>query len=796
MFANYLKSALRNLSRYKTYSAINIFGLAFGLTAVLLLSLHVFDEFTFDRYHSKSDNIYRLLLDFTQPGQATQTVDSVTGALAPAMAAQLVEVEAYAQLFALGRADVTYQQNEFYEPFLAADPRLFEMFDFEFIQGDPVSSLAGPDSVVITEDAAARFFGNEDPMGKVLESLRGNFQVTAVVADFPPNSHLQFDVFFSAPGFFAEKATEWDDFDAVSYLLLNPNTDLEALEARIAELVQANVPAPFNDMMSIRLQALTDIHFGSAGIQSNVSGNSGQVNTVLTLAAIAFFILFIACINYINLATARAMSRAGEIGVRKVIGAQRRQLLLQFLSESIILTLIAFAVALFATWLLLPLFNGFTGKSLSLGSMLAPSLSSSIVLFAIVVGIAAGAYPAVYLANTRILAALQGKEKASRASLNLRKGLVVAQFCLSVILLVATFVAIRQMDFISARSLGFDPENIVVMDINSGASRGNFQAIKNELLSSPGVESVSVTSRVPGEWKNIVQLGAVAAGQDASEAIRSSFMGVDQDFFATFGVDLVAGRNYSGAESDANNVIINQQLARMLNWDDPVGQQLQLVLPQGDIYPLTVIGVAADYHFRSLHEPIGPLVLGAWNNPIQAIDYFSAKISGENMPATLVDLENAQGLYDPDTPFEFHFLEEQIAIFYESDELTTALFGIAAAIAVLIACLGLYGLSTFATLQRSKEIGIRKILGATVAQIITLLSLDFIKLILLANLIAWPVVFYLMNLWLNSFAYHTAMSLVSFLLAALLLVIVTFFTVSGHAFRVAMANPVDSIRYE
>ncbi len=659
-----------------------------------------------------------------------------------------------------------------------------------------VWALSDPGSVVITEDAATRFFGSDDPMGKVLESLRGDFRVTGVIEDFPANSHLQFDVFFSAPDFLAQKATERDEFDAVSYLLINRNADLAELEQRIPELIQANVPEQFHDLIGIRLQALPDIHFGSSEVRSSVSGNGGQFNTVVILAAIAFFILFIACINYINLATARAVSRAGEIGVRKVIGAQRRQLVLQFLSESITLTLIAFIVALVATWVLLPPFNGFAGKSLTLVGLLDPSLSFGIVASAVVVGITAGTYPAFYLANTKILAALRGKEKASRASLNLRKSLVVVQFFLSTILLVATFVAIRQMDFINERSLGFDPENIVVVDINSGASRGGYQSIKNEFLSDPNVLSVSVTSRVPGEWKNIVQVNALLPGQDISQAIRSSFMGIDQDFFETFGVELLAGRNYSGGDADVANVIINQRLARMLEWDEPLGQQLQLITLNGSTELLTVIGVAEDYHFRSLHEPIGPLILGAWNNPIQTIDYFSVKIRGTDVASAIEHLESAQGRYDPDTPFEYHFLQDQITIFYESDRLTTALFGIAAGIAVLIACLGLYGLSTFATLQRSKEIGIRKILGATVSQIITLLSVDFIKLILLANLIAWPVVFYLMNLWLSSFAYHAAMGLTSFLLVALFLVIVTFFTVSGHAVRVALANPVERIRYE
>ncbi len=796
MFANYLKTCLRNLRRYKTYSSINVLGLSLGLCAALLLSLYLYDEFTFDRYHDKSDRTYRLLLEFTEPGQATRTFDTVTGGLAPALQSELVGVDEITQLYMLGRTDLTYEENEYYEPFLVADASLFEVFDFRFLRGDPLSALQTPGGAVITEQTARRYFGNEDPIGKVLESQRGDVQITGIIAAPPPNSHLQFNVLFAAPEFAARKEGNWEEFDATSYLVLSESVDAAAIEARIPEVLRANLPPDIEPLVNVRLQGLTDIHFGSAEVQSSVSANSGSLGTVLTLAAIAFFILFIACVNYINLATARAVSRATEIGVRKVVGAQRRQLVRQFLGESLLLTGMAFVLALALVQLGLPVFNSFADKALTLSSLFGSQLAFTVVGFALLVGIAAGSYPAFYLANTDVIKALSAEHKGGRNSLSVRQALVVAQFALSVILLVATFVAMRQMDYINARSLGFDPRNIVVMDINSGASREGFQAIKNEFMRHPNVLSVSVSSRVPGEWKNIIELNALSPGRDINQAIRTSFMGIDQDFLSTFAIELVAGRNYSGAAGDDNSILINQRLARQLGWEEPVGRQLQLASGNERTEAFTVIGVVADYNFRSLHEPIGPLILGPRINPIQSIDYFSARVRGTDLAATLQHLETAQASYDPDTPFEYNLLEDQIANLYQSDTLTTRLFGIAAAIAVFIACLGLYGLSTFATLQRAKELSIRKILGANIRQIVSLLSVDLIKLIVLANFLAWPIVFYLMNRWLAGFAYHTSLGIDSFLVAALLLILLSIGTIGGHAVRLALKNPVESIRYE
>lgn len=798
MYGNYLKIALRNLSKYKVYSSINILGLMLGLTAGLLLTIYIVDEFTFDRFHEKSDRIYRLIPSIEFPGQPVQYIDVAPGALMPTLAQDFAEIESYAQLAVLGRADITYENNAFYESFLIADANLFDIFDFNFQQGDKISSFANPNSVVMTEDAASKYFGSEDPMGKTLQSNRGEFIVSGVLENIPTNSHLQFNLIFSMPGGFQEQAQNWDNFGISSYFLLNENSSIEQLESKFAEFIQDKVPTEISEIMGLTVQPLEEIHFDSAEIQNSLSDNMGSINTIYTLTGIVFFILFIACINYINLATARSVNRSNEIGLRKVVGAEKKQLILQFLTESILLTGLAFVLAIAATQMLLPWFNGFTGKSLSFANILQPSIAYSILAVGLLVGIGAGTYPAFYLANIKTIGVLKGKQAASKASLLLRRSLVVTQFCLSVVLLVATLIAIQQMNFIRNKPLGFEAESVVVVDINSGFSRNGYEAIKNEFLSSPNVHSVSVSTRVPGEWKDMIELGARLPGQDSTQSLRSTFIGADSDFLETFSIELLSGRNFLPGQSDLNNVLINQSMARRMNWDEnqSLGKSVLLSDNETEYYSATVTGVIPDFHFRSLHEEIGPLIIGHSHTEIQSIDYFSARISSADVSETLQHLQASQAIHDADTPFEYHFLDEEIKNFYETDELTTSLFSIAAAIAVFIATLGLYGLSAFATEQRTKEIGIRKVLGATVAQLLRLLSLDFIKLVIIANVIAWPAVYYLMTIWLDGFAYHEGIGLTNFVLAAMFLVLITLITVSAHTTRLALENPIKSIRYE
>ncbi|NKB33270.1 MAG: FtsX-like permease family protein [Pseudomonadales bacterium] len=798
MFSSYLKLALRNLAKYRVYSAINIFGLGIGLTATLLLSLYLVDEFSFDRMYTKSDRIYRVLLEISLPGQDPITIDNTPGALAPQLAADYPEIESQTQLFVLGRADITYQESSFYENYTAADPAIFDMFDYEFIQGDAGTALDLPNGVILTESTATKYFGDEDAMGKLLQSNRGEFIVTAVMQDPPLNSHIQFSMLFGLPSEVREQFFNWEDFFSNSFILLSENASIANLEAKLPEFVETRVPDELKDSVTFRLQPLTEMHFGSSDIQNSFSNTTGSLSTIYTLAGIGFLILFIACINYINLATARSINRAKEIGLRKVVGAERNQLVVQFLSESILLTLFAFVFALVATQALLPIFNGFTLKSLSMTSLLTPSMGGLVIALSLMVGISAGLYPAVYLANTRVLLTLQRQLKSGSKSLSLRKTLVVAQFAMSITLLVATLIAMQQMEFIRAKPLGFETENLVVIDINSGPSRSGYEAIKNEFLSHPNVQSASVSTRVPGEWKNIVPVNTRRDGQLESDSRLASFMGMDQDFIGTFALELIQGRNLDRGEADMNNIVVNEALIDAMGWqlEDAVGQSVVLSNRELEDYPATIVGIVRDFNFRSLHEEIAPLVLGYSHTSIQSIDYFTARISAVNVSETLEHLEASQARYDPETPFEFHFLDEQIDLFYRADELTTILFSIAASLALFIACLGLYGLSAFATEQRTKEIGIRKVLGASIGQLLKLMSLDFIKLVLIANLIAWPLVYYLMSIWLNGFAYAQTINLTSFVLAALFLLVATIVTVSGHTIRVALANPIDSLRYE
>lgn len=796
MFSNYFKIALRNLAKYKVYSLINVLGLAIGLAASLLLTVYIVDEITFDQFHEKSDRIYRLIPRIEVPGQAVRRVDESPGALSFAVSQNFPEIEAMARITPLGRADITYENNAYYEAFLTADASLFDVFDFPFIQGDSESALSRPSSVIVTEETARKYFGDENPIGKTLTSVRGDYRVTGVLKDIPSNSHLQFGMLFSTPTELRDLQNSWDELFSFAYFLLTEDASAVDLESKIANYTAEGTPDQIRQVLTPELQALEDIHFGSGDIENSLSLNPGSFDTILVLTGIVFFILFIACINYVNLATARSVSRAKEIGLRKVVGAGRRQLIIQFLAESILLTCLAFLIALVFAQLLLPFFSEFTGKVLELNTVLNLSQGYLIFIAIILIGIGAGTYPAFYLANIGLTGSLKGKNAANSSSLSLRKGLVVIQFCLSIILLIATLVSRQQIDYISSKTLGFDSESLIVVDINSGSSRENYAVIKNLFLNNPNVSSVSVSSRVPGEWKNLQQVDTRRPSEDDTSNQRVTFIGGDSDFLETFAIELLAGRNMLPTESTTSNLIVNEALATSFGWgqQEAIGQQI--VLSDGQETIATVVGVVSDFHFRSLHEEIGPLIIANSHTAVQSIDYFTAKINSVDIAGTIQHLRQAQAQFDPETPFEYHFLDEQIASFYESDRLTASLFQIAAILAVFIACLGLYGLSAIATEQRTKEIGIRKVLGASVTQLVTLLTFDFVKLVVLANLIAWPVVYYLMNIWLRTFAYHSDIDLVSFILAGLYLIIAALITVGGYTMQVAKQNPAKSIRYE
>lgn len=804
MFKNYLKIAWRNLRKHKAYSTINIAGLALGMAGCILMMLYVQNELAFDSFHAKADRIYRIVETQTAPEQGERNFPFAMGPVGPALVAEIPEVIQAVRLrdrSGSGRFSARYGERHFYEgDHLIAEPSFFDIFDFKLLQGDAQTALREPLAVVLTQSAAQKYFGNEEPLGKILSTDRyGDLHVTGVMADPPRHSHLDFSMLISFATLEASRGwkqfiASWDSDSFITYVLTQQPVEIAAFNAKLEALRRKHQNANSPDARRLAIQPLLDIHFHSAHLEFDRNSGKSNVSYLYVFSAIAFFILFIACINYMNLAAARALKRAKEIGMRKVAGAFKGQLISQFLGESVLFSFLSLLLAVVLVELLLPSFNGFFGKDLALSLGGKGLMLLILVLLAFFVGIVSGSYPAFYLAKLSPVILFKGEYYSHGGATQLRRGLVVAQFSLSIIMIIATVVAARQLNFIRTKNLGFKHEQLVMIDINSGIARRNFASLKNEMANIPGVTAVSVTSRVPGEWKNLIQIEATPSGGVGEGERTLYFMGVDEDFLQTFEVDLIKGRNFSKAMStDSSAILINETAARLLDWDSPL--QAELTVPARK-FRGRVIGVVKDFHFQSLHEEIGPLVLGHWDNRIQTIDYFTVRIRPEKVSQTLAALQEVHEHFDQTTPFEYNFLDDRLNDFYQADIRTGKIFGISAGLAIFIACLGLLGLTAFTTEQRTKEIGVRKVLGASVVQIVMLLSKDFTLLVVLAAAIASPIAYWALVRWLRNFAYHVTLGVDTFLLAGLVALLVAWLTISVQAVRAALANPVEALRYE
>ena len=799
MLKNYLKISIRNLIKYKAYSLINLLGLTIGLASCLLISLYVFDELNFDRFHSKADRIYRIVASEASPDQGERHYGITSAPVGPAMEAEFPGVVNSARLNALGRHTVQNGDIKFYEQYLTGEQSLFEIFDFEFVYGDREHALEEPNTVVLSLETARKYFGEGTPIGKILSSDRGHELKVTGVLNIPHNSHLQFDAMISFATFatnprLAPYLERWDVQGFTTYLLLNEQNDIRSVQSQLPALLNRNLTENSDVARKLTLQSLSDIHFMSAHIEADRNAAKGEMAYIYILGAIAIFILLIACINYMNLATARSVNRATEVGLRKVVGAQRNQLVGQFISESMLMSFAAFLLAYALAQNILPQFNSFTGKDLSFDLSNVGQLLFGLVSITFIVGLASGSYPAFYLSKIPIVSVLKSKFKSGSRANSLRRSVVVTQFVLSIIMIVATLVTFNQMSYIRNMNLGFNKNQLVVVDINSGEVRSSFASMRNEFLQNPNVHSVSVTSRVPGEWKNILEFEVIPQGATETDARTMTFFGVDSHFLETFEVALAAGRNFiETMTTDTTAVLINEAAAKVFGWDDPINKTFTIPTRNFEAH---IIGVVNDFNFRSLHEKIGPLTLGHSHNPIHSIDYFTSKIASVDIPATIRSLKEIHKKYDKVTPFEYHFLDQQLANFYKSDQRVSALFSMAAGLAIFIACLGLFGLAAFTAEQRTNEIGVRKVLGATVAQIILLLSKEFTKLVIIALFIAVPIAYFASNKWLQEFAYHIDIGLGTFLIAGLLVLIIAWSTTAYQAIKAALTNPVDALRYE
>lgn len=805
MFKN-LKIASRYLFKHREYAIINIGGLAFSLVCVFLIALYLHDELSFDQFHSASDRIYRVVEDKTNESGEETSYAEVAFRLSN-IKEEVPEIEDAVKITGFGRMNVSNEEKtvNFHHDAIYADQSFLEIFDYPLLHGDRHTALEEANTVILSETMSKRLFGTVQSVGKTLLAGNDPYKVTGVYRDFPSNSHLSVDILYSMQTHASRdwykrfQTSDWTSSYFVVYYLLREGADPLQVSNKVNALVRANRTQD-DHQSTFWLQPLTNIHFHSAHIRGGGNAHPGDISYIYIFAAVGLFILIIACVNYINLSTAFSITRGKEIGVKKVAGAHRSQLVAQFITESTVVALISVALALAVVSMLLPSFNQFTNKTIDTQLLYRINTLLVLVGFACIIGLVSGSYPAFFLSKLKPVAAIKGIAKGAQKSW-MRKGLVVFQFTLSIMLIIASITAYRQLQFIQTKNLGFNQEQLVVLDINSGAVRRGAQTIKNQLLQMPATKSVAITSRVPGEWKNLTQ--ARITTTENPEGSMAYFFGADEDFLATFEIELLNGRNFSAGNADSLQVLINETAAQLLGINGP---GYELVIPSVSSgasdealerpFRVTVVGIVRDFNFQSLHEKIAPLVIAHPTNPIQSIDYFTVRLQPTSLDQALKSMESIIASVDPNHPLEYNFLDDRLADFYKQDIQRSRLFAISAFVSVAIACLGLFSLASFNTEQRTKEIGIRKVLGASMGQITLLLSSSYVKLVMVGFIIAAPLSFWAMKEWLTSFAYRIQIDITILALAGVLSIAIALFTVSYKSIRAALADPVDSLRSE
>ncbi len=803
MYKNYLKIAFRNLAKNKVLSFINIVGLAVGIACTLVIVLFIQDELSFDKYNNNPERIHRVVKDFVND-DGTKLPDATTPpALAPLLQSEIPEVEHVVRIFPNWGTKylVKYQDKNFYEEGVyRADSSIFKVFNFPFVKGNANDAFKEIKSVVFTETAAKKYFGIDDPIGITVEiSPMGPHTVTAVIKDVPANSHFTFDFLISTRTIGGNIDQSWGFYNFYTYIKLKPNTSIATVEPKIVSLFKKNQPENTNIFYT---QPLTDIHLKS-NLRWELKPNS-DTTYIYVFATIALFLIVIASINYINLVTAKSALRAKEVGVRKVVGAERSSLVRQFLIESVLTVFLASILATAIGSIILPAFNNITQKSLSIFSSDNSLVLFVIIGFTLLTGLLAGLYPAFYLSRFNPSIVLKGVANQGRKTINLRKALVVLQFVISVVLIVGSLVINTQLNYMQSANLGFNKEQVVVL--NNIRRSPAVEGLKAELKNIPGVKYLTTADGMIGgqNWTN----GFSRRGSDEEQLVN--FLSVGYDFLETMGLKLKEGRGFSAkypGDTLLNNgipggpfhqvigsIIINEKAVMDLSLPTPsVGQQLVYGRDADTTYYVNIVGVVKDFHFTSLRNEIKPFAFLLNHNRMSSM---AVKIDSKDINATLSKMQNKWQAQFPEQPFDYYFLDENIDKLYRAEQNFKSLFSYFTIIALIIACLGLFGLAAFTAEQRVKEIGIRKVLGASVTSVIGLLSKDFLKLVVIALVVAIPIAWYAMNKWLQDFSYRIDIGWWVFVVAGVLAILIALITVSFQAIRSAMANPVKNLRTE
>jgi len=801
MFKNYLKITFRNIVKHKGHSLINILGLAIGMACCILILLYVGYELSFDRYHENTNNIYRLGIDATMGGRNLK-VPFANVPVTPAMINEFPEVVNAVRLDDESKIIASFGDRQFYEDnVFYADNSIFEVFSFPLLKGDERNALKAPFTIVLTEQTARKYFGDDEPIGKIITfDNKDDYRVTGVMKNVPSNSHFTFDMLCSFETQIKKDpaiAETWMNFSCFAYLLFENNCDIEKFKQKLPSFVDAHmgeVISSIGGTLIYVIEPLADIHLHST-MDIETPGSS-DIRYIYVFTIIAVSILLIAYINFINLITARSTLRAKEIGIRKTMGASKYMLAKQFIGESITYSFLALIISLIIVELLLPVFGSISDCDVSLNNSNIIWLLPALILSAIFLGLIAGIYPAFHLSSYRPVTALKGGLLTGTAKSRLRGALVVGQFAISIALIAGTIIIFSQLQFMKNKSLGFNKNRVLIIGDKGLEDFESSDVIREKLLSIDGVVNVATASEIPGEFLSVSVYIPEGFSEDESEMMSTIY--VDHDFIPTLEMELAEGRNFlpNSRKDMEESALINEAAVRKFGWESGLGKTIK-VSGDGDEMDTweerNIIGVIKDYHMISLHKAIEPLYIDYSNNDF---DRVMVKIKLGDISGTVGKIEKIWQDIMPDKPFDYYFLDQRFDVQYRKEERLSAILLYFTSLAIFIACLGLYGMSSFTIEQRTKEIGIRKVLGASITGIAGLMTRNFLMLVVISNIIAWPVAYFAVKRWLENFAYRVKLNIVMFLIAGAIALIVALITISSQAIKAAQANPVDTLRHE
>lgn len=795
MLGNYIKIILRNMKRHKGYTFINIAGLAVGIACTIFILLWVQDELSFDRFHENADRINRVVFSTSDDGSPTNANGSF--GVGPALKRDFPEVIETVRVRKMGQGVkryVGYKDKKYYEPrFFFSEPTIFTVLDFPLVKGDPTKALDEPNSIVLTEEVAKKYFGNEDPIGKIIEADPYNdgelllFRITGIAKNVPRNSHFHFDFLAS----YSSQKEDTDEFSGFyqhfTYVLLSGKSSAESLDRKLLDFLHRNWRE--NPWYTISLQPLLDIRLHSR-LKSEIEP-TGNILYVYIFTAIAVLVLVIACINFMNLTSARAVKRAKEVGIRKVVGAQKNQLVRQFLGESFLLSIFSAVAAVLIVIMVLPLFNRLAGKGITLSSLTNLSFVLGIAAITLAVGFISGIYPAFFLSAFQPMHSLKSRTGYSLSGTALRKGLVIFQFALSIGIIFSTLIVHKQMKYIQSRNLGYDKEQILVIPLNKDLWQ-DYEAFRNELLKYPGIENTTTSSYVPTRGSGHLSFRFEGNEENLSQVIY----GIDKEFVSTYGLKILAGKNVQHIPSNDRTLefLVSELTTQEASYFSPQEAVGKSVVDYSDQFRGHIVGVVNDINIYSLHRE--PYSISYAVTPIKNHNYLSIRILPQNISDTITYIQKTWQKMVLSYPLDYFFLDASFEQMHLSDKKMSEIFSIFSILAIFVACMGLFGLATFTAEQKTKEIGVRKILGASASSIYLLLSREFLKWVALANIIAWPVAYYAMHKWLQNFAFQVMIGWKIFLVSAGIALVISLVTVSYQSIKAAISNPVDSLRYE